>query len=285
MLKIHHINAATLCTPGGKLLLGKASPGYLVCHCVLVETHDGLVLIDTGLGLADIDRPDERLGKSTLASLGPRLDREETAAYQVERLGFKRKDVRHILLTHLDVDHAGGLTDFPEATVHLYAPEHALLNRPLSLQERGRYRPQQWTNHARFSPFHAAGESWQGFPCARQLPGLPDQILAIPLVGHTIGHAGFAIDTEDGWLVHAGDAYFHHTEMSDTPEQCPKTLQWFQKLVSWNRQLMEANRARLRQLELENSGDIRIVCAHDPTEFGRCAHTHHGGFNVLRNSR
>lgn len=29
------------------------------------------------------------------------------------------RDVRHIVLTHLDFDHAGGLDDFPEATVHM----------------------------------------------------------------------------------------------------------------------------------------------------------------------
>jgi glyoxylase-like metal-dependent hydrolase (beta-lactamase superfamily II) len=33
-------------------------------------------------------------------------------ARQVERLGYRREDVRHIVLTHLDMDHAGGLRVF-----------------------------------------------------------------------------------------------------------------------------------------------------------------------------
>jgi glyoxylase-like metal-dependent hydrolase (beta-lactamase superfamily II) len=37
--------------------------------------------------------------------------------HQVQRLGFDPRDVRHIVLTHLDFDHAGGLDDFPHATV------------------------------------------------------------------------------------------------------------------------------------------------------------------------
>jgi len=32
-------------------------------------------------------------------------------------------DVRHIVLTHLGFDHAGGLDDFPAATVHLLRQE------------------------------------------------------------------------------------------------------------------------------------------------------------------
>jgi glyoxylase-like metal-dependent hydrolase (beta-lactamase superfamily II) len=33
---------------------------------------------------------------------------------QIERLGFRREDVRHIVITHFDFDHIGGLVDFPD---------------------------------------------------------------------------------------------------------------------------------------------------------------------------
>jgi len=68
------------------------------------------VLVDTGLGLLDVAVPLRRLGPGFLAAMHPRLDANETAARQVERLGFSREDVRDVLLTHLDPDHAG---DFP----------------------------------------------------------------------------------------------------------------------------------------------------------------------------
>ncbi|MCT9113339.1 MBL fold metallo-hydrolase [Streptomyces mirabilis] len=38
-------------------------------------------------------------------------------------LGFDRTDVRHIVLTHFDADHIGGLSDFPHAQVHVTAAE------------------------------------------------------------------------------------------------------------------------------------------------------------------
>ncbi len=37
----------------------------------------------------------------------------------MKRLGYSINDVRHIILTHLDLDHAGGLHDFPNAAVHV----------------------------------------------------------------------------------------------------------------------------------------------------------------------
>ncbi|HBH16463.1 MAG TPA: MBL fold metallo-hydrolase, partial [Leclercia adecarboxylata] len=46
-----------------------------------------------------------------------------TARARVEALGFSVADVRHIILTHLDFDHAGGLTDFPHARIHLMQQE------------------------------------------------------------------------------------------------------------------------------------------------------------------
>ena len=47
-----------------------------------------------------------------------------TWARQVEALGYSARDVRHIVVTHLDPDHAGGLSDFPDAEVHIFRAEH-----------------------------------------------------------------------------------------------------------------------------------------------------------------
>lgn len=51
--------------------------------------------------------------------LNIRLRERETAIRQIEALGHRAGDVRHIVATHLDFDHAGGLQDFPDATVHV----------------------------------------------------------------------------------------------------------------------------------------------------------------------
>lgn len=65
-MRIHHLNCATMCPYGARLIQGQGglfSRAYLVCRCLLVETDQGLTLVDTGLGLGDIAGP-KRLGST-----------------------------------------------------------------------------------------------------------------------------------------------------------------------------------------------------------------------------
>lgn len=257
-----------MCPFGGRWLNGDAPPwkrGRLVCHVLLIETpRSGLVLVDTGIGLADIADPAGRLGPVFARVVSLELRVEETAARRVEALGFRREDVRHIVLTHMDLDHAGGLTDFPNATVHVLAAEHDAATRPM-LQERSRYRAVQWA-HATFERYEPAGEPWKGLPCVRDLRGLPPELLFVPLAGHSRGHAAVAVDTGDRWLVHAGDAYFHAAQMHPERPRCTPLLTFFQNVVAADRAAMRANQERLRELARDHASDVTVFSAHDPSE-------------------
>jgi glyoxylase-like metal-dependent hydrolase (beta-lactamase superfamily II) len=273
-MKVHHLNCATICTLGGRLVTGQGislGMASLVCHCLLIETEKGLVLVDSGFGLDDISRPAERLGFFMGSGLVmyPKFDIEETAARQVERLGFKRADVRHIVLTHLDLDHAGGIGDFPEAQVHVFAAELEAAKARATSNERMRYRPAQLA-HARFAPHAAlAGERWFGFECVREMPGLPPEILMIPVQGHTRGHCAVAVDTgAQGWLLHAGDAYFYRGETQDG--SCPAGLNLFQRFMAVDGAARISNQRRLRELAQNQSGRVRVFCAHDSVELEDC---------------
>src|SRR5579862_5894241 len=214
-MRVHHLNCATLCPGSARLLDGAGSwlrAGRLVCHCLLVERERDLVLVDTGLGVADVRHPWRRLGAAKLF-LRPRLDERETALAQLERLGFEREDVRHVVLTHLDPDHAGGLRDFPSAEVHVSGVELDAALRPRTPYERARYRRAAWSHRPRWVRHGSDGERWLGFEAVRALDP-EDDLLMIPLHGHSRGHTGVAVRDERGWLLHAGDAYFTHGELA-----------------------------------------------------------------------
>jgi glyoxylase-like metal-dependent hydrolase (beta-lactamase superfamily II) len=127
-MRIHHLNTGTMCPIGRRLVNGTGGiwqRARMVCHCLLIETNDGLALVDTGLGLDDIAQP-HRLGRRWVRQTAPRLDPVETAFQQVKALGYSPNDVRHLLLTHLDRDHAGGVPDFPKAKVHVHRREYPI---------------------------------------------------------------------------------------------------------------------------------------------------------------
>lgn len=261
-----------MCPFGGRLVSGRGGlggPARMVCHCLLVETDRGLVLVDSGLGRDDVERPKERLGAEFVALVRPALDPTETAAARVEALGFAIDDVRHVVLTHLDLDHAGGIADFPKATVHVLAAEHSAALAPATRLERRRYRPLHWAHGPSWALHEPNGEAWFGFPCVRDLPGLPPEILMIPLIGHSRGHSGVAVDAGDRWLLHAGDAYFHHQELDPDRRRCPAFLDLFQRIVEVDGSLRAQNQRRLRQLARESSDEVQIFSAHDPVELER----------------
>ncbi len=266
--RIHHINTLTMCPPGGPLVNGTGSvfsAGRIICHCLLIEANSGLVLVDTGIGSADVADPVGRLGWEFARITRPQLDQKHTAIAQVASLGFKTSDVRHIVLTHLDVDHAGGLPDFPDAQVHVFHTEHHAAHAPL-WDDRFRYKQVQWAHNPKWVIHESEGENWFGF---RSVKAVDDDVLLIPLEGHSRGHCGVAVRTQDGWLLHAGDAYFHHSELTETPN-CPFALNAFQRLIASDYGQRTKNLARVKELA-RTQHDVVVHCAHCPTEYDRLA--------------
>lgn len=261
-----------MCPLAGRWVEGAGTPfsrGNRICHCLLVETHSGLVLIETGLGKRDLERPKKRLGSLFLGLTLPRLDPAETAESQVRGLGFTPRDVRHIILTHGHCDHAGGIADFPDAQVHVTSDEYAAMTAPVSMRERYAYRPLQWDHAPRWVRHTASGESWRGFSAVRALPGLESEFLLLPLPGHTRGHVAVVVQHGERVLVHAGDLYMHRDQLTTAGAKAPAALCVFQRVVDFDSALRRDNLERLRALRSEPG--VEVFCAHDAVEFAAVA--------------
>lgn len=256
-MKVHHLNCGTMNVPTAPL----------VCHVLLIETDNGLVLVDTGFGLQDCAHPGPRLG--VFRYIGrPVLERSETAVHQIEQLGFRRDDVRHIIATHLDLDHIGGLADFPRAQIHLTAAEaFGAISSP-SLQERIRYRPAQWAHSPTIVEHNPDGETWRGFAAAKELDSIASGIVLVSLPGHTRGHACVAVDAGHRWVLHAGDSFYHHGTL-DGHSHVPRVLTAQENLIAYNRKQVHDNHARLAELHRRGEPDLMIVNSHDPTLLNR----------------
>jgi glyoxylase-like metal-dependent hydrolase (beta-lactamase superfamily II) len=216
--------------------------------CTLLETKQGLTLIDTGPGLDDYAHPHSMLRLFQVITR-MKMDPQETAINQIERLGYKPEDVRHIVLTHMHFDHCGGLPDFPHARVHVHRREYEAFT--------GRKR--RWTDlayirrHIAHKPDWALYDNPEGkffdFDAIR-LPFDPEMWL-IPLFGHTWGLCGVAVKMESGWFFNASDAGTISNVSIPT---------WLIKLV------LGPHNGRLQQFRLAHP-EIRMTTAHMPPEF------------------
>lgn len=171
--------------------------------CLLAETNDGLLLVDTGLGLHDYSHP-TRMMRDFMNVMHAVRDTEISLVRQLPRMGYKPEDVRHIVLTHLHLDHAGGLPDFPYATVHLFQREFQAWKHPRKLLELP-YDKTHFAHGPRWQLHQLEGEHWYDFDAVR-LAGLQPEVWLVPLPGHTSGHCSVAIQTETGWIFQCGDA-------------------------------------------------------------------------------
>lgn len=77
---------------------------FIQVHPFLIETANGLVLCDTGLGLTSANG--------------------ELLLYKnLEQLGYQPKDVKYVLMSHLHKDHAGGMVSFFDGVGRIAFPE------------------------------------------------------------------------------------------------------------------------------------------------------------------
>ncbi|MBN6494180.1 MBL fold metallo-hydrolase [Acinetobacter pittii] len=264
--KIHHLKCGSMCPVCAPLFGQKGFRAEVICHCLLVETDRGLVLIDTGFGLQDYLHMKQRL-----SSLVKRLGKIEhnlefSAIQQIQKLGFSPKDVQHIFVTHLDFDHAGGISDFPHATVHVLAAEYNAAQLP-NFKGKLRYRTNQYKDH-RYWNFveYQKGEAWFNLEKVKGFPLFQDEILMVPLLGHSAGHCGIAIKQQNQWLLFCGDAYYSHLELN--PKNKLRSLNLLEKTFAEDNEKRIFNLKRLQHLA-QHESTIEIICAHDPDELKR----------------
>jgi glyoxylase-like metal-dependent hydrolase (beta-lactamase superfamily II) len=265
-MKIHHLNCGTM-RPFG-IPRKDGTGGFFVrgdgaIHCLLVETGEGLVLVDTGWGMRDCTDPAPTVSQF-MAIGGFVRDPEETAVRQVARLGFKPADVKHIFLTHMHLDHAGGLPDFPQATVHLCDREFEACLHPRSYMERYAYRPEHWAHGPRWQPHPLQGGRWFEFDCAAPVRIGGVEFVMIPFTGHTRGHCAIAVRTEDRWPLHCGDIYGYPPQVDPIQPYKYPCGSLMETVITTGFNMPRRHWISLRNLLRAHGDEVSAFCSHAP---------------------
>ncbi|TWT47688.1 MBL fold metallo-hydrolase [Botrimarina hoheduenensis] len=227
------------------------------CHGLIVKQGERCVLIDTGIGLADVRSPLERIGREQLEAAGFQLEESLTATSLLASSGIPSEAVSDIVLTHADPDHAGGLSDFPAAKVHIAAEELRALQAGCP-----RYCPAQFQHRPLWAAYSTNDEDWFGLPSRKLKTSIARDIRLIPLFGHTLGHCGVAISQRDSWLLHVGDAYYLRAELESSEHPVTELA----RLRAENDSLRVDALAALRTIHQRYGSEIELMGYHDSTE-------------------
>jgi glyoxylase-like metal-dependent hydrolase (beta-lactamase superfamily II) len=177
--------------------------GWLPTYAFAVEHRDGVVLIDSGAnaGLKRLPRWHPYFQLAVKFDIEP----EQEAGAQLRALGIAARDVKLIVLTHLHIDHDGGLAAFPHARVMVSAGERAV-----AAGLKGRlngYLPQRWPSHFDPEPLVFADEPFGPFARSRRLTA-DGALTALPTPGHTASHVSVVLDDGERRIAFVGDAAY-----------------------------------------------------------------------------
>jgi N-acyl homoserine lactone hydrolase len=231
----------------------------------VIEHEQGLVLFDTGQDRAVLTDP-AYFPAGPLRLLHHRLARfrirpQNTLTAQLAARGYRPEDVRLAVLSHLHVDHIGGLRDLPTAEVVVAEDELAELRRPLP-EWRGLLRRHIDLPGLRWRPIRFAPTDDPSFaPFDRAYDLLGDgSLVLLPTPGHTPGSASLLVRRDGAApLLLVGDLtygvdLFEHGRVPGTG----------------HRRQLRASSALVRQLRARLP-DLAILPAHDPSAAARLA--------------
>ncbi|HRE80712.1 MAG TPA: MBL fold metallo-hydrolase [Opitutaceae bacterium] len=222
-------------------------------------TH-GLALVDTGY--SDRFRAASRRWPHCLYRwASPAVDPLSTSAC-LRSAGFDPEAVRSVILSHFHADHVGGVRDFPHARFYYHQNALSVFEaRSAWGQTRSAFLPELLPQDfkTRSLPLQASYFSpcsWSPALSGYDLFG-DGSIVLISLPGHAPGHCGVYLQDQDGPILYAADAFWHHHELDEAVAPA-----WLARLFLDDNSAYRSTVSILR--DLRGRSDLRLLACHCP---------------------
>lgn len=206
----------------------------------LIKSRDGRnILVDTGFPAWYVDDVEQASLDDGLESFGRvlKLDHENLPAAQLARIGLETSDVHLLVMTHSDVDHVGGIADFPQATIIVGQAERAL-DRPRYFGDRT---PIEWPADMDYQLVH------------EDTTLCPGAIL-LYTPGHSPGHLSLLVRlAETGAVLLTADAIARPAELEEGFGG------------AWDEEMARSSAERL--MAIAKGEGAMIIYGHDPAQW------------------
>ena len=225
---------------------------WLPIPAFLLE-HPGVgpILIDAGLHPSCAKDVAGNMGRAGKLLYQVRMDHDQALRVQLPEREIQTRDIKVVVLTHLHIDHASAVSEFPDSTFVVDGHEWESAAKGGTL--RG-YHPRQF-DHAfdwRTLDYRADPvESFAGFAASIDLFG-DGSVRVVSTRGHTLGHQSVIVRTNERELLILGDAAY--TEPGLRGQAVPFQVE--------DEHLYRRSLKEVRQY-LEQTPDALVIPSHD----------------------
>ena len=239
MMRLYVFESAKMHVPDRGMMSGRPSgkpvtipvPFYLIVH------PKGLVLFDTGMKLDNWPPQYKKDGEQRP---------EQMIDKQLGKLGYKPDDVKYVIMSHLHLDHAGGMPLFPKATFIVRKSELKAAWWPERFQGHYIFDDYKDTRNFHFIELDDV-ESFDVF--------LDGSVICIDTKGHSQGHQSTVVNLpKSGRFVLTADA----AAMSEILDEGVLPA------VVWNSEAAMRSLAKIQHMKKEGAV---VLMAHDPDQW------------------
>ena len=228
---------------------------WLPTYAWVIEHPEGVIVVDTGQG-AHLLETGRSLHPFARWEVVFRIERDEEIGPQLRALGIGPRDVKRVVLTHLHMDHDGGLAHFQNSEIMVSRGELSAA-RGWAGWVRG-YLPNRWPSWFDPVPLDLAPEPLGPFAASKRLTTAGD-VVAVATPGHTPDHISVLARDGDTTFFLAGDTSYSEALM----------LAGKVDGVSADERISAATLQAIRRLA-EGSPTVYLP-THDPGSAGRLA--------------
>src|SRR5919198_4910364 len=192
-------------------------PGVPVVAFLVEHPGFGHLLIDTGFHSSVAVDPKQNLGRvSSLAFKDIKMEPAQAVSHQLRARGIEPGSIKLVLMTHMHVDHASAISEFPAATFLVSTREWEAASEPRG-SLRGYARRQ--FDHAfdyRLVDFDSSrSESFASFGRSFDVFG-DGSVRLVSTPGHTPGHLSVVLRLSGREALVAGDAIYTMRTLTDS---------------------------------------------------------------------